>query len=131
VPDLLHQFGSDLATSPAGDLATVDVPLLTVQRVLRRLLTNPGAYIWHPGYGAGLPRFVGRTINVAAIIGVVRGQLFQEAGVARTPEPSIEVAADTGGSVFLTIQYVDAATQKPSVLGFSVDATGASNITIG
>lgn len=131
VTDLAHQFGSDLVVGPTGDLATLDVPAVTVQRLLRRLLTNPGDYIWHPDYGAGLPRFVGQTINARVIEGVVRGQIFQESGVARVPEPTIRVTANVDGTVSLQIQYTDAAVKKPSVLSFDVTAQGAANITTG
>ena len=56
--DIAHQWGSDLLTSSVGDLASVSGPLLGQQRVLRRLLTNPGDYIWQLDYGAGLARFI-------------------------------------------------------------------------
>ena len=46
MPDLAHQFGADLVAGATGDLAVVDGPALGRQRVLRRLLTNPGDYIW-------------------------------------------------------------------------------------
>ena len=59
MPDLAHEFGADLQAGPTGDLALADGAALGRQRVLRRLLTNPGDYIWHPTYGAGLARFVG------------------------------------------------------------------------
>ena len=32
--------------SSSGDISVVSGPLLGQQRVLRRLLTNPGDYIW-------------------------------------------------------------------------------------
>ena len=63
MPDISHQFSADLSLSPTGDLATITAPQLTQQRVLRRLLTNPGDYIWHPSYGAGLAAFVGQPAN--------------------------------------------------------------------
>ena len=40
--DLALQFGGDLAVGPTGDLELADGSVLTQQRVLRRLLTNPG-----------------------------------------------------------------------------------------
>lgn len=54
MPDLSHQWGSDLLIGPTGDLATASGTELGQQRVLRRLLTNASDYIWHLGYGAGL-----------------------------------------------------------------------------
>jgi hypothetical protein len=119
--DLWHQFGSDLMVGATGDLASVTGALAGQQRVLRRLLTNPGDYIWQPGYGAGLGQFVGSPASAAQIRAVVRSQIFKEAAVARTPEPTIEVTADASGSVYVYIRYADAASGATQILSFSVD----------
>src|SRR5271155_5395400 len=105
MPDLWHQFGSDLAVGAGGDLAAATGALEGQQRVLRRLLTNPGDYIWQPTYGAGLGQFVGSPASVTQIQAVVRSQIFKEAAVARTPEPIVEVNADAAGSVYVSIRY--------------------------
>ncbi len=118
--DIWHQFGSDLLSSAAGDLATVGGPLLGQQRVLRRLLTNPGDYIWQLDYGAGLARFVGQPVDTAGIQGMIRGQIFRESAVARSPEPQIDVQAGEGGEVFVTVIYTDAASGQTQVLSFGV-----------
>ncbi len=123
MPDIWHQFGSDLLASAAGDITVVSEPTLGQQRVLRRLLTNPGDYIWQLDYGAGLAQFVGQPVDVARIQGVIRGQIFQEAAVARSPEPQIEVQAGESGEVFVTIVYTDAPSGQTQVLGFSVGGT--------
>jgi phage baseplate assembly protein W len=122
--DVWHQFGSDLLLGPTGDLAPVSGAALGQQRVLRRLLTNPGDYIWQPGYGAGLARFIGQPARVAQIRAVIRGQIFKEAAVARFPEPAIDVQYDGEGTVYVHVRYVDAATGETQVLGFSVNASG-------
>ena len=103
-----------------GDLATATGTLLGTQRVLRRLLTNPGDYIWQLGYGAGLAKFVGRPINALQIRAVIRSQIFQEAAVARVPEPVIAVTSNGSGAVYVEIRYVDADTGQTQVLSFSV-----------
>lgn len=118
--DIWHQFGADLAVGPTGDLLPVDGALLGQQRVLRRLLTNPGDYIWHPQYGAGLARFVGQPAAPAAIAAVVRSQMYREAAVARSPEPVIDVAADQGGTVYVHVRYADAPSGATQVLAFAV-----------
>jgi phage baseplate assembly protein W len=123
--DISHQWGSDLTTGPTGDLAVVTGPALGQQRVLRRLLTNPGDYIWQPDYGAGLARFIGRPGNVLAIRAVVRSQIFKEAAVARTPEPVIDVTLDpagAAGTVYVHVRYVDADSSQTQILSFSVGA---------
>lgn len=110
--DLFHQWGSDLSLGPTGDLATADTPTVTTQRVLRRLLSNPGDYIWQLGYGAGLPRMVGQPANAAAIRGVITSQMYQEAGVSQDPAPAVKVKGGMDGTVFAAVQYTDAATNE-------------------
>lgn len=130
--DLYQQFGSDLTQSATGDLLKVDGSTQGQQRLLRRLLTNPalkdasgnvtvvGDYIFHPDYGAGLPRLVGATLDIAQIKGLIRGQVLMEASVARVPEPSITVNAIQNG-VSVYIRYNDAQTGKPVALSFDVN----------
>jgi phage baseplate assembly protein W len=122
MPDLSHFYGSDLSVGPGGDLATVDGTQLGQQRVLRRLLTNPGDYVWNPGYGAGLSQFVGQPANAARIRSVIRSQIFQESVVARTPEPVIDIEANVSGTVTVQIRYADATTGETQALSFTVGA---------
>ena len=118
--DAWHQFGGDMLAGPTGDLVVVAGATAGQQRLLRRLLTNPGDYIWDVAYGAGLGRFVGMPVDVARIQAVVRGQIFKEAAVARQPEPVIEVAADGAGTVAVQIRYVDARSGATQSLSFSL-----------
>lgn len=120
--DLSQLYGADLAIAAGGDLAVADGTILGQQRVLRRLLTNPGDYLWNPGYGAGLGQFVGQPVNVARIRSVIRSQIFQEAAVARSPEPTIDVAAATNGAAAVTVVYADATTGGTQTLSFIVGA---------
>lgn len=117
--DLNQYFGGDIAASATGDLQPVDGTTKGQQRVLRRLLTNPGDYIFHPDYGAGLPRMVGELVDVEKIRALIRGQMLLEESVAKTPEPQIEVQAIAGG-VSCRIQYTDAVSKAPAVLSFDV-----------
>ena len=121
--DVAHQWGSDLSTGPTGDVATVSGPLLGQQRVLRRLLTTPGEYIWQLDYGAGLARFIGQPANLLRIRAVIRSPIFKEATVARSPEPVIDVQVMPGGGagvVYVYIRYVDTESSQTQVLSFSV-----------
>ncbi len=122
MPDLSHFYGSDLTVGPGGDLATASGTQLGQQRVLRRLLTNPGDYLWNPSYGAGLAQFVGQPANAARIRSVIRSQIFQESVVSRTPEPAIDVQADDTGAVTVQIRYADSATGETQALSFTVGA---------
>ena len=120
MPELYHQFGADLAVGATGDLAVASGTVAGQQRVLRRLLTNPGDYIWQPDYGAGLGQFVGQPVSTAQIRAVIRSQIFKEAAVARTPEPMIDVSTDPGGTVYVHIRYADATSGTTQLLSFSV-----------
>ena len=108
--DLSHVVGADLVIGPTGDLATADGPTYVQQRVLRRLMTNRGDDIWDPGYGGGLPSFVGMPVNAASLETAVRDQMLLEAAVARLPIPSVSVSSSADNTVTLTVTYSDATT---------------------
>lgn len=116
--DAWHQFGADLLVGPTGDLALVDAGLLSQQRVLRRLMTSPGEYLWQLDYGAGLGRFVGEPVDVSQVEAVIRGQMFKEPTVARRPEPIVEVSADATGTVYVHVRYGDAVSGTTQSVSF-------------
>jgi phage baseplate assembly protein W len=121
--DLALQWGGDLAISPTGDIALISGSPLGQQRVLRRLMTNPGDYIWQLDYGAGLGQFIGQPSNISQIEAVIRSQIFKESAVARTPEPNISIELDPSGgtgTVYVQILYVDAPSGQTQVLSFSI-----------
>jgi phage baseplate assembly protein W len=123
VADISHQWGSDLVIGSTGDIGMATNPLLGQQRVLRRLLTNPGDCIWQLDYGAGLARFIGQPINPLQIRAVIRSQIFKEATVARQPEPLIDVqVAPSGasGTVYVYIRYVSAENSQTQIISFPV-----------
>lgn len=114
--DISHYFGADLTLGPTGDLAVSSGTQNGQERVLRRLLTNPGDYIWHPKYGAGLPAMVGQPVNTARIRAIIRSQIMKEAVVARSPAPVIAVTSNSRGFVYASIRYVDATTGDTQTL---------------
>ena len=114
--DIQHTFGSDLTIGPAGDLAQSTGTQWGQDRVLRRLLTNAGAEIWRPNYGAGLPAMVGMPVNPKRIAALVRGQMLQERAVSASPVPAVTVSATPDGTVTAQIQYADASTGDPATL---------------
>jgi len=125
MPDVSHQWGSDLVIGSTGDIGMAEGALLGQQRVLRRLLTNPGEYIWQLDYGAGLARFIGQPANSLQIRAVIRSQIFKESAVARQPEPLVDVQVAPGGAsgtVYVYIRYVDAESSQTQVLSFSVSS---------
>lgn len=121
--DLSHRWGTDLAVGPTGDLALASGTSLGQQRLLRRILTNAGDYIWQRDYGAGLARFVGAPSAPSQIRALVRSQMFRERAVLRSPEPAIDVAEGSGvqaNSLLLEIRYSDSSSRTPQSLEFSV-----------
>lgn len=118
--DLAHFMGGDLQLGPTGDIALIDGTALGQQRVLRRLLTNPGDYLWNLTYGAGLPQMIGQPANAAAIEAVIRSQIVLESVVAQTPAPVVIVNVGNDGTVFVDLQYADATTGQAVVLQFPV-----------
>jgi hypothetical protein len=135
--DLFHYIGTDLSTSSIGDFQTVGGTVKGQQRVLRRLLTNPqafdangnpqtsGDYIFHPEYGAGLPSYVGKTMDIPKITALIRGQMLLESSVAKSPAPIISVSPINGGfngGLFVQLQYTDSVTAEPVSLSFNVSA---------
>lgn len=118
--DLNQYVGGDIGASATGDLLPVVRTTRGQQRILRRLLTNPGDYIFQPEYGAGLPRYVGEVADIAKIRALIRGQVLLEDSVAKSPEPEIMVKAINNG-LAVAIRYVDSDTRQPVALSFNVN----------
>ncbi len=121
--DIFHVWGTDLTVGASGDLAVAAQPTVGQQRILRRLLTNPGDYIWQLDYGAGLAGFVGEPANASQITAIIRSQIFKESAVARTPEPIVDVQvspAGAVGTVYVHLRYADSQSGESQVLSFSV-----------
>jgi hypothetical protein len=122
INDINHFWGGDLAPGITGDLLPANGTTRGQQRILRRLLTNPGDYVFQPTYGAGLPGYVGQRLDVGKITALILSQILLEDSVARTPPPQITVQqtpTDLTG-LAVTIAYNDATTNTPTVLSFNV-----------
>ncbi|WP_084084820.1 phage tail protein [Cupriavidus sp. USMAA2-4] len=118
--DLDHWVGADLGVSATGDLAVAAGDTRTQQRIVRRLCTNPGDYMFHPDYGAGLPAKIGQNADLPALRALIRTQVLMEDAVAKLPEPEVDlVQISTGFSI--TIRYTSADTRKPVTLSFDVN----------
>lgn len=116
--DLDHEFGGDLSVSQSGDLAVVGDLTRSQQRVLRRLMTNPGDYLWQPDYGGGLGKIVGTTKSPAEIVAIIRAQLRLEASVLQSPAPMVSVQILING-LAVTINYTEQ-DGSSQILSFSV-----------
>jgi phage baseplate assembly protein W len=115
-------WGGDLSISATGDLSIASGSDLGQQRVLRRLLTNPGDYIWQPTYGAGLGQFVGQADAGPAASGLIYTQIYRESAVARQPVPQVVANLADAGSMAIDIKYADANSGQSQLLSFSMGA---------
>lgn len=125
VYDISLDFGNDLTLGSNADLATVSLAVRGQQRVLRRLLTNPGGYIWYPAYGAGLAAYVGQALSPDVydqINSTILSQIFLEPAVAQEPAPVISLQTIQSG-LFAQIEYTDNPTQNPVVITFNTGVT--------
>jgi hypothetical protein len=120
--DLFHEWGSDLAVGSGGDLALASGSDVISQRLRRRLLTNPGDYLWNLDYGGGLAQFVGTPAISAEIEAVVRMQIGLETAIPATPAPQVNASVVdlANGYVVANITYSDASSGSP--VRFSVVA---------
>ena len=101
-------WGGDISVGAGGDIAVAPVQIEIQQRLIRRLLTNPGEYIWHTEYGAGLGTFVGEPCSPGLIESTILNQLQHEALVAMSPSPTVQTDQSLAGSfstTSVTIQY--------------------------
>jgi hypothetical protein len=119
--DIFHEWGTDLLADSSGDLALSTGSDTASQRVFRRLLTNPGDYLWNLDYGGGLGQFVGSPANPADIQAIIRTQLALETAIPATPAPQItaSVVDAANGYVAATIIYTDPSSAAPVRLNVS------------
>jgi hypothetical protein len=119
--DLQHLIGSDLSITANGNIVMSYDEAEGQERVLRRLLSNPGSYYWHPNYGAGLARFLGKPLITARIKSTIQTQMRLEQAVLQNPSPSVTVSTYNGDTVMANILYVDATTNLTSQLTVPIE----------
>lgn len=132
MPDISQMWSTDIGVSASGDLATVDGDTLTLQRIIRRLMTRGyqvqgvniapevGEYIFHPEYGAGVEQRVGGAFDINVIRSVINRQLYLEQTVAKTPPPTITLTPFLNG-VTVSILYYNTSSGQQVLLSFDVN----------
>jgi hypothetical protein len=113
-------WGSDLSFTASNDLQLATGSEAGRQRVIRRLLTNPGDYLAHPTYGAGLPLKVGSISTPAELQALVLSQMLMESVVAQDPPPVVTTTQITNG-VAILVQYTDANNSDLVTISFDVN----------
>jgi hypothetical protein len=115
--DIDHWIGADVSLTSQNDLVTASNATQRQQRILRRILTNPGDYLWHPTYGAGVMQYIGDIDNNLQIIeGLINSQVQLEQGAT---SPSVTFTS-VDGEVIANIQYTDQDTGGLQFLSFTV-----------
>jgi hypothetical protein len=110
---IVCDWNGDLGVGPGGDICVAPIQAAVQERIIRRLLTNPGGYIWHTNYGAGLAGYVGEPYSPSVIESTVLSQLRLEVLVAASPAPVVQTNRPTAGSfsaTSVTVQYQIAGT---------------------
>lgn len=121
---LVCDWGNDLSVGPSGDISVAPIQTEVQQRIVRRLLTNSGDYIWHINYGAGLGSFVGEPYSPMSIEATVLSQLQFETLVAVNPSPTVVCTQSVAGSfssTALAIQYQVADTSMGGSVVLALD----------
>jgi hypothetical protein len=118
VYDISHEWGGDLVVGSSGDLAIAADTNAINQRICRRLLTNPGDYIWNVAYGGGLAQFVGMPANRADIEAVIMDQILLETAIPSTPAPQVTITVidPALGKVGVDVVYADPGSQRSVML---------------
>lgn len=112
--DIALEWGSDLLASANGDLLLTTGTTRANRRIVRRLLTNQGDYIWNRSYGGGLASAVGQPLQPAQIEAVIRTQLRLEDAVSTAALPTVELQSPnpSDGIFAVKINYVEAGSGK-------------------
>jgi phage baseplate assembly protein W len=119
--DLAHWYGNDLTAAASGDLLTVDEPIRSEQRLVRRLLTPRGTYTWHKRYGGGLAELIGQPFGAKKAQGIIRAQVKLESAIASSPAPQITVTSNAAGASTATIVYWNNNTGSMRTLSFPIN----------
>lgn len=127
IPQIINDawcvYGNDLLLNGVGDLQVANGINLSEQRVIRRLLTNPGDYPFVPAYGAGLPAYVGEPLTpdlYDLIQSTTLSNIFLETSVSQDPAPVVLFQTVQQG-ILMQINYTVAPLQIPIVINFPVN----------
>ncbi len=120
---IAQRFGNDLTLTVQGDLLTSDGAQLAKEAIVRRLLTNPGTYFWHPNYGAGIGRFIGESLSAEKfdeIKNLITSQMFLEDTVSQTPLPIIDLSIGGLNILNCDIFYFNSTTNQQETISFTL-----------
>jgi hypothetical protein len=120
--DTSQYFNSDWELDSRNDLLRAYQPTEGNQRIIRRLLTAPGQYVWHPTYGAGVGAFIGKGLSdkdANKLKATINAQIYQEPFVAQSPPAKITLQRSDNG-LLCVIQYYNLVKEDYEVVNFTI-----------
>lgn len=119
--DIDHYFSGDIAPDGTSLLA-MDELTASQQRIIRRILTNPGEYPSDATYGAGAGRFIGATTTLlGSLKALIVNQMYKEPSVVVSVSPIVKLTTDNT-VLYINIQYVDVLTNAAQTISFNTGA---------
>lgn len=114
--DLDAFFGQDIKISSGSDISLIgdDANVVSgkaelIQRVVRRLLTNPGEWLPFPNYGGGLRRYVDAKLTTSLLLRIkadILTQLSLEPDIVKSPPPTVDISTISGGiEVYISFYF--------------------------
>ena len=100
--DIYHEIGDDIQLDSTNDLLFVHDTTETNQRIMRRLFTNKGTYIWNSKFGASIPWKVGESLSLEVykdIVNQVTASVLEDDDVAKSPPPEINIKTTSNGLI--------------------------------
>lgn len=126
--DFLAPFGEDMSLGAGSDVTILgqtgtDFDFIQsrdelIQRIVRRLCTNPGEWLPFPRYGAGVRRYVNEPLSSAIAFRIKAdclAQIVEEPDVATLPAPQVLLKRIPDGLIVVIQLY----TQSLQPVSFS------------
>lgn len=120
--DVHHIIGDDILLDKSNDLAFVFDTDETNQRIMRRLFTNKGTYIWNAKWGASIPWRVGDTLSAEVyreIVNEIRAAVLEDGNVAKDPLPEITIEQSSNGLICY-IRYYNLSEDEHDIISLRI-----------
>lgn len=116
-------YGGDILLTPARSIAVATGVDGVNQRILRRVISAAGNYLWHPKEGVGAGKDVGAVPNqqtLSRIKARINGAVLYDDDVAKSPAPMITFDTKIANLLSVTIKYTYAPTGQLQTLSFNL-----------
>jgi len=120
--DIHHIIGSDILLDKSNDLSFVFDTNETNQRIMRRLFTNKGTYIWNAKWGGSIPWKIGEMLSLEVyreIVNEVTAAVLEDDDVAKDPPPEIKIETTSNGLICY-IKYYNLSEDKHDTVALRI-----------